>query len=434
MHPYHDICLKGALDWLQETRKASARNGLRICVLGGTGHGDKARQLAFCVGVRAKYPDAHIFFLAMPFAEGSAMVDYDMACCAAESGTVDGYYFMAGVDREPLVQDLLPHFDVLFDAIPYAVKAYWSNAVYANEQYDADQLLAPYRWLYDAHPEDDHRLRHRAFNIWDVMSRSSGIEAMPFDLALVAPLDCAPWPSLAELTTPLTSTGEVDPEATLAYIKEHVGSSDEKNLTLGYVGDYVIVHNSAGRGGRSKVAAPTVFKAIISFLVTEGVRAVQIGRHDDAKLADSVIDRRGLRLPLSNRLLAAPECLGLIGIDSLPMYMAAGVGMVKQHSKAAMILFGSTDPRHFGLPGNMNCVHVRQADSGVQYACRLSGGTCFRLPGYGTGCMLPKEANDDPEHCLNTLPPEDAAHTAVDFVREQRARRDDKTPVEEALA
>ena len=126
MHVYYERWRDAALAYMESEREKSERKGIRICVLGGTGHGDKARQLAFCGGVRAKYPDAFIFFLGMPCAGASSMVDHDMAHCAKAFGAVDAYYFMHAVGREPLIQDLVGHFDVVFDTLPYAVGTFWN--------------------------------------------------------------------------------------------------------------------------------------------------------------------------------------------------------------------------------------------------------------------------------------------------------------------
>lgn len=421
MHVYYERWRDAALAYMESARAASERTGIRVCVIGGTGHGDKARQLAFCGGVRAKYPDAFIFFLGMPFAAASGMVDYDMAHCAKTFGAVDAYYFMQGVEREPLIQDVLPSFDVVFDTIPYAVGTCWNPDPadgitwrYLCFQQNADQLLAPFRWLYDGYPELDWRLNARSFNVWDIMARTSGIDVTPWDLSYATPLECAPWPDEAELTTCLNEDGELDGAIGLKTLMNSAGSDDPKHLDLGYVGDYVVVHNSAGHGGQTKTAPACVFKSIVTFLECEGIRCVQIGRKGEAKLADSVIDRRGLRLPLVNRIMERRECLGLIGIDSLPPFMAMGLG------KPAMVLFGSTARTAHGLPNELALVRLDAKT--LRPPCPL--GLCFRMPGYGPRCMLGKDANEDPLHCLNTLPPEDAGRSAVDFATHQRALRD----------
>ena len=471
MQPYYERWRDAALTYIGAAHVASERKGIRVCVVGGTGHGDKARQLAFCGAVRRKYPDADIFFLGLPFAAASGMVDYDMAWHAKQCGAVDAYYFMQAVDKEPLIQDLVPHFDVVFDTIPYAVGTFWnqSNAqvpqwrglprsllpspragvermdmdglsasidMLAAEaqgrercrqmQYDADQLLAPFRWLYDGYPELDWRLRSRTFNIWEVMARTSGIDVDPWDLSLATPIECAPWPDEAELTTCVNPKGDLDGAIGLETIKEKTASSDESYLDLGYVGDYVMVHNSAGRSGRTKIAPPSVFKAIVAFLESEGIRSVQIGQKGEQKIADTVIDRRAVRLPLVNQIMARPDCLGLIGIDSLPPYMAQGMG------KPAMVLWGSTMRTAFGLPMHLNHTQLIREGDTLRPPCPI--GTCFRMPGYGHWCLLDKSQNETPQHCINTLPPEDAARAAVEFATHQRGLRDGTAVPEEAVA
>ena len=435
MHVYYERWRDAALAYMQGERAKSERTGIRVCVLGGTGHGDKARQLAFCGGVREKYPDAFIFFLGMPFAAASGMVDYDMAHCAKTFGAVDAYYFMQGVEREPLIQDVLAHFDVVFDTIPYAVGTFWQlgqsgpeqppghecNVANAERQVLAGQRLAPFRWLYDGYPELDWRLNARSFNVWDIMARTSGIDVTPWDLSYATPLECAPWPDAAELTTCLNEDGELDGAIGRTTLMNSAGSDDPKHLDLGYVGDYVVVHNSAGRGGQTKTVPACVFKAIVAFLEIEGIRCVQIGRKGEQKLADSVIDRRGLRLPLVNQILERSDCLGLIGIDSLPPFMAMGMG------KQAMVLFGSTARTAHGLPNELAL--VRLDEKTMRPPCPL--GLCFRMPGYGPRCLLGKEMNEDLTHCLNTLPPEDAGRAAVEFTTHQRTLRDEHPVPEE---
>jgi len=439
MQPYYERWRDAALTYIGAAHVASERKGIRVCVVGGTGHGDKARQLAFCGAVRRKYPDADIFFLGLPFAAASGMVDYDMAWHAKQCGAVDAYYFMQAVDKEPLIQDLVPHFDVVFDTIPYAVGTFWNVLgrepvdgfldkveLRALEQAKADQLLAPFRWLYDGYPELDWRLRSRTFNIWEVMARTSGIDVDPWDLSLATPIECAPWPDEAELTTCVNPKGDLDGAIGLETIKEKTASSDESYLDLGYVGDYVMVHNSAGRSGRTKIAPPSVFKAIVAFLESEGIRSVQIGQKGEQKIADTVIDRRAVRLPLVNQIMARPDCLGLIGIDSLPPYMAQGMG------KPAMVLWGSTMRTAFGLPMHLNHTQLIREGDTLRPPCPI--GTCFRMPGYGHWCLLDKSQNETPQHCINTLPPEDAARAAVEFATHQRGLRDGTAVPEEAVA
>lgn len=436
MHPFYQAFRDEALTYIEHAHHEPdcAHDGLRICVLGGTGHGDKARQLAFCGGVRDKFPDAHIFFLAMPFAAASGMVDYDMAWYAKQCGVVDAYYFMQATDREILVGDLRGRFDLLYDTIPYAVKSYWNledpenvGLTPCRTQLQADQHLAPYQWLYDGYPEHDHRLTQRTANVWDIMARSADVDVTPWHLSLATPVECAPWPDEAELMTAINSkTLEPDGAIGLQTLINSTGSSDPKLLDLGYNGDYVMVHNSAGRQGQTKVAPPEVFRAIISFLESEGIRAVQIGKLGERELHKAAIDRRGVRLPLVNQIMARPACLGLIGIDSLPMYMAFGLG------KPALILWGSTRRDNFGLPQRLNLNLVRlnpDKRGGVHPPCPL--GCCFRLPGYGRHCLMP-DNREGP--CLNILPPEDAARAAVTFATHQRGLRDGTVKTEEAVA
>lgn len=435
MNPYYATFRDCALAYIEKAHAATEKPGMRIGVLGGTGHGDKARQLCLCAALHEQHRDAHVFFLAMPFAAASGMVDYDMAYHAQQCGAVDDYYFMAAVEREPLIGDLRPHFDVLYDAIPYAVKAYWNlddpehadTLTPCRTQLQADARLAPYRWLYDGYPEHDHRLTQRGASIWDVMAQTAGVDVSPLDLSLATPVECAPWPTEAELTTVLNEeTLKPDGAIGLTTIRNSAASSDENLLDLGYVGDYVVVHNSAGRQGRTKCAPPHVFKAIVSFLETEGIRAVQVGKVGDQKLHDAVIDRRGIRLPLVNRIIGADACLGFIGIDSLPMYMAFGMG------KPAVILWGSTRRDNFGLPQMLNLNLVRlETDrrGGVHPPCPL--GCCFRMPGYGNRCLLPDNRDGA---CLNIPAPEDAARAAVSFATHQRGLRDGTVKPEEAMA
>lgn len=438
MHPYYERWRDAALVYLESVTADTERKGLRICVLGGTGHGDKARQLAFCGSLREKYRDAFIFFLGMPCAGASSMVDHDMAYHAKTALVVDGYYFMQAVGREPLIQDLIPHFDVVYDTIPYAVGTYWSprdirlhgGSRLANEywarhlrrQDAANARLAPFRWLYDGYPELDWRLNHRSFNIWDIMARTSGIDLTPWELTYATPTECAPWPDEAELTTFVNeATGALDGGIGLEIVKDGAGSDDPKHLDLGYVGDYVVVHNSAGRGGQTKTAPATVFKTIVSFLESEGIRCVQIGRKGEQQLAESVIDRRGIRLPLATQIMERPACLGLVGIDSLPKFMAMGL------HKAAMILYGSTARTAHALPNESS--FVRMDEETLRPPC--PAGVCFRMPLYGPRCLLGKQLNEDPMHCLNTLPPEDAGRAAVDFAVHQRKLRDEHPVPEE---
>ena len=434
--------IEGALDAAYEAgaperdRRATTLDGsewharhARIVILGGPGHGDHARALAFASGVREGHPAAHIAVL-MQWTGDAMMVEHEMASLAKECGVIDDFLCIGGriaedekgeivvrqdaIPREVLLTSLRQAFFAIYDCVPYAV---------GHHPFESGALI-PFRLLYDGHPDFDWRLRNSPLNIWEIMSASSGIEVTPADLSICCPVDCSKLPDDRAFIDVLGPDGQPAPKLGRRLLKEKGGIHLASKAKLKDMPDYVVLNTGAGRGGGTKKAPPEVWRAVVSYLEGAGIRSVQIGHKDDDKV-EGAVDRRGLRLPLSCRIIRDALCM--VTTESFPAYLAAGIG------KAALVLFGST-PTQFSM-GEVNCdlMAVAERDGAMRSACPM--GTCFRVPGYGDKCPLPDKVGRDDGYCLNIPSPLEAAQAAEAMATAARDIRDGTfTVTEEAVA
>ncbi len=392
---------------------AHARLDLRIGILGGKGHGDHMRTLAFANAVRYKYPEALITVI-YHFTAGGGMVEWDMMHAAKTIGVIDASIPIQALPRSILCGERVAgQFDLFFDTMPYPVGTYWNvwsdrsgmPASLGEYQGIADARLKPFRTLYDGHPLDNWRVRYDTLSQWDIMSASSGINVSEMDL--FAPTECAPMPEQADLAM-------FGPDA-LAALTESAGVDNWERAKLSGVPRYVVIHTGVGRRSEIKLAPPQVFKAIVTRLGADGIRCVQIGGKGEA-LVDDAIDRRGLRLPLSARLMGG--AIAFVATEGFIPYVGAGVGV------PGVVLFGPTLPHVFGLKGRLNLIGCKQ-DGHV----RCPAGTCFFGGGiwpageWGDKCPLGAKDNPAYPYCCNMATPAEAAEHTAQYVQRMEAAR-----------
>ena len=375
---------------------------MHIGVLGGTGHGDHMRAVAFCNALRAKHADAHIFLVTHLT---GTMVELDICHNAKAMGIIDAYVPMQQVPRELAIHHLRDLFDVLFDVMPYPVGTYWSRHRAEggigwmsddNKAFQtmANARLAPFAAMYSAHPHMYMLLKHKPIMQWEIMSMTSGYDVSENDL--IPLLELSPMP-------------EGDPAPFAAY----AGSDNEETAALKDVPRYVTIHNAAGGGGATKCAPPGVFKAIIARLKADGVRCVQVGTKDEPKMK-GVIDRRHLRVPLTAKLIAGAICH--VDVEGFLPYVAAGV------SVQSVVLFGPTPSFVFGMERNLNLLKIVGETGSKRVPCPL--GTCFWLgENWSAQCPMGEHGNPCYPHCQNFVSPDEASQSVAEFVKQREELR-----------
>jgi len=339
------------------------------------------------------------------------MVEHDMAHSAMLMGAIDAHIPLHFFGRRLLVSWLGSAFDVLFDCVPYAVGTYWKRvpedgvagvSLVTFQQMLADNALKPWLDLYTAHPVENWKLIKASYNVWQIMSASSGIDVDERDL--IPPLELAPFP------TELRLAG-VDPSLAVEKMQLGQGETDWKLAVAS--GRYVTVHNSAGGSAGMKTAPPAVFDAIVSRLAADGVRAIQVGHGDEQKIKGAK-DKRGLRLPLSARLMAG--AIAHIDIEGFLQHVARSV------DTRTFMLVGPTPYYLFRNDVTESFVELIEREQGPSTPCPL--GCCFQSSsGWAKRCALGEENNPNWPYCMNMVSPAKAAEAAAQFVRETEEKK-----------
>ncbi len=391
----------------------------RVVVLSEQGRGDQARAIAICAAIHSA--DATVHITLVGHYDGT-MAKRDMAWLARDCGVIDSYVeswpvgdaVKQRMSTADLMQVLLPHCDVLYDAMPLAVKTYWHEAD-VGIQFICDNCLAPYRILYDGHPFDNWRLKYLLKTWAELASETTGLDVKASDLACAAPVECAPPPEAEELP----------PWDTVDALMARSGSTDAGAAAVTEGLPYVVIHTGAGGDCAVKVMPKTVADAIVKRLEADGFPCVQVGVNGEQALA-TAWKRMSLRLPLTNRLIKG--AIALVDNEGFLAHMAAGLGT------SAAILFNVTPYEVYGFGGNKNIVPgvgKWTAEDGVDK--RLVGqlrrcpmGTCFWGggwtfgEGWGQGCRMGLR------ECVNWPRPAEAAEIVARFVAEKFAEREAK--------
>lgn len=410
---------EGQLDLLKQqiakAHKGLARKHIRIGVLAGTGHGDHMRGIAFCQALKRHYDEPHIF-LVMHFCGETAMTDIDLGHNAIIGGPRNAFAIAQQVPRRIAVGVLRKCFDVLYDAVPYAIGTYYNPEPTASGlvdhtpmQMEMNERLKPFLDFYLDHPLSGWKWKFEPYSQWDMMSASSGIQVDEEDL--IPPFDLADVPkdiAIADMEGKAQNPAEL-----AALLLSKGGSPSWEKAKLKDVPRYIVVHNGTSPLCDIKQAPPDVFKAIISRLKADGIRCVQVGYKDDVhepKMKD-VIDRRGFRLPITTRLIS--EAIALVDIEGFLPYVARSM------NKASVVLFGPTPVHTFVLTESIPLVNQGAAGG---MACPV--GTCFwgggfsRAERWAARCPLGEEHNPQYPHCANFMEPAKAAEIVAGAVRD----------------
>lgn len=417
MHPTHAEQIEILRDlihhrkWSTKAVKDSHQKGsLEFAVLSGEGHGDHARGIAFCNALKRKYGECHITLFTR---HCGSMVEHDMAHSAMLMGAIDAHIPLHFFGRRLLIGWLVKQFHAVFDCVPYPIGTYWSLPSYdaphaepapleLHLQAQADICLKPWLDIYTAHPTENWKLLKASYNIWQIMTASSGIDVDERDL--IPPVELAPFP------TELRLAG-VDPSLAVETMKLGQGETDWKLAEA--TGRYVTVHNSAGGSAGMKTAPPAVFDAIVSRLAADGVKAIQIGYGGEQKIKGAD-DRRGLRLPLSARLMAG--AIAHVDIEGFLQHIARAM------DTRTFMLVGPTPYYLFRNDTTEAYVELIEREQGPSTPCPF--GCCFQSStDWSKRCALGQDNNPNWPYCMNMPSSAKAAEAAAQFVRETEEKK-----------
>lgn len=402
-------------EWLSEK---AAKANTWVCVLADQGIGEMARAIALCGAVKASLGPQGTVTLVGHY--DGTMAKRDMAHRAKECLSIDNYIEAptpGGIHlpRAVLIDCLVDHFDVLYDAMPIAVKTYERSHVEAQAW--ADNRLAPYATIYHGWPIDNWRLKYEMLPWWEIMSLTTGFDIggkhLADDLFPACALECAPWPE----------ADDIPPGGSLEDLKRLSGADEADLPDLPDGVPYVVVHSGAGYGSRNKIAPKHVTDAIIKEIEDHDVPCVQVGVTGDQlfKCRHRIMD---VRLPITNQVIQGATCL--VDNEGMLNYMAQGLGV------HAAVMFSVTPYTIYGMPGNLNLVpglsrfdakdKVPKQLIGKPRACPLA--TCFWGGGWTWGenwcsrCRLEDVGFYNPENpsCMNFPKPADAAREVWQFV------------------
>ena len=305
----------------------------KVAVLAARGRGETARAIALCSRIAKRDgvpPDLVTIY-------DGTMGKLDMAW-AASAASVGNVLCVHEFPRTSMVPLLLSHYDTVYDAMPVAVGIHTRG-----DGLDVG-MLSCYAELYYGYPEMNRKLHAHGKSWWEIMSDTTGLTIEPKHLKFAVPHECAPIPAESELPPPFAGRD--------ARMKGE--SDDPKQAMLPPGGTYVTFNTSAGPRCRVKLAPPDVWIAIFDHLANLGIQVVQVGSASDwpqnneayKGVAEKIINRTGLRLPLTVRLME--QSIAYIGNEGFLHYLAAGLGL------PAVALFGPTPQGVYAFPGNLN--------------------------------------------------------------------------------
>jgi len=382
VNPIHEAIFAGLVKRVRAI--LGSHVGQTVGILGGPGHGDHCRALCLAAAVRRNAATDRIVCL---FRFNGSMVEWDLAYAAKAAGVADDVLMTPALPyRTHLRSELRSKFETFYDSMPFAVGVYphWGND---REMRQNTLCAATVGDLYSGFPMSNWKLNDRdePFSWWELARMTTELDVRPEDLPV--PLECAPLPDDAEMR----------------YFSPHPDSASrlEAGVTNWERADvhmprYVVIHNGAGGRTQTKCAPIELFNGIVSRLAADGVRCVQVGTANEP-LVKNAIDRRGLRLPLTARLMK--ESLGLVAVEGFLQYIAAGLRI------PAAIFFGPTPYSLFAMPSNLNML-----------TGKCPQGRCFWLHNrWGERCVA-----QGPEGgpCLNLPSADSAAEPVAKYIAE----------------
>ena len=349
-----------------------------ILVVGGPGHGDHCRELA----IAAAYPEGRNVVALMQF--NGSLVEWDLGEAAVKAGTVDAFVVSQLPSRGVLLSDpwLREHFTII-DAIPFAPTIYHQTGRHHPAE---EEMLRPFLRYYSDHPWSLWRIADEGMTWWEIASACLGMTVTPD--AIPVPLECSAPPTPEQYST----CGPVDD---IDLLVNTSGSSNWEKADLHGISRYVLVQNAAGGGAKSKIAPPELFDGIVARLALDGVRCVQVGLETEPRIKDA-IDRRGLRLPLTCRLLKG--AIAHIACEGFMQYPGFGLKL------PGVCFFGPTPWQLFWHNRNLNVI---RGGSGL-----CPNNSCFWLTNkWGIGCMA-----FDGGYCAKMPQPKDCLDDISKFV------------------
>lgn len=367
---------------------------MTTAVISEDGRGEVARAIVVAAALRERLPNERIV-LTMQY-DGTP-AKRDMAEHAKMCGTIDAYALLMKVPVPMLVDDLKPHCKTIYDAGPLPIGRYEDGRL------DGD-ALGKYRYQYDAHPFARWTLKIANETQWEIAARTSGLPISPLDLALAAPV---------ELPDPLVpGADELPPEGIL---RNDARMADEchnwEKAEVHSVPRYIVIHFSAGPRAFTKMPPVEVMQAIVEHAERLGVKTVQVGRSHtgDDTLVKGAIDRRNVRLPLTNRLIQG--ALLCVAPEGFIPYMCYGIGT------PCVVLFGPTPVDLYGFPGFVNAMRLTEkGHAACPYGTCFAGGGFAPEENWAENCPIEqytdekgKPANPSRPRCHNFVEAEAAA-------------------------
>ena len=303
-------------------------------VMSARGRGETARAIALCSRIAKRDgepPDLVTIY-------DGTMGKLDMAHAAKQKGSVGNALCVHEFPRTSMLPILRDHYEMVYDAMPVAV------GVHTRKGGLDVARLGCYADLYAGYPHNNWQMARHGKSWWEIMSDTTGLTIEPKHLKFAVPHECAPIPAESELPPPFAGRD--------ARMKGE--SDDPKQAMLPPGGTYVTFNTSAGPRCRVKLAPPDVWIAIFDHLANLGIQVVQVGSASDwpqnneayKGVAEKIINRTGLRLPLTVRLME--QSIAYIGNEGFLHYLAAGMGL------PAVALFGPTPQGVYAFPGNLN--------------------------------------------------------------------------------
>jgi len=371
------------------------RKKSRVAVLTAEGRGEVARAICTTAAIHSPKGGVDMY---VPY-DGTA-AKHDMCAKAAEDGIITRMIPTPDLPRTIRLSALLRHYREVWDMC--------SVVPVCHDPYGHLRVAADYGDLYYGYPQANWRLKYLGEPWWEIASSILGMPVDPKLLAHAAPLDVSA--EIDEATLPPTYM-------TFALDERCKGQTDNwERVELKGVPRYVVISTSAGAGSQVKCAPKDVWDAIAGHLERIDVRCVHVGFKTDGQPDCDVIDRRGTRLPLVNRLIKDSLCY--IGNEGFLHYMAYGLQV------PAVALYGPTPIDAYGFPGHLPLI---RGDGKGHAACPL--GTCFwaARENWGHECIMAGAYTRDPDGterpvnpnalaCINMPEPDAAAGAVGEFV------------------
>jgi len=303
-------------------RAIREREGKPLCaVFKWGGFGDFYQQMALAVAA-LRHHDFGVHMVIITSIHG-AKADIDLAAGVSSLPAID-VGLMPPCDMWRTLEMLREQCEIVYHMPGYAVRTHIQKGFNDAEQKRANLCLEPYKSLYFDWPKSNQQLCH--VSQWDVMSDTVGFRVEPTDFFVSE--------RLAEIG---------DEHMSMGMLRDEAVRSAERGALHG-VGKYVVVHNTGGGGSVTKHIPDDVFQAGIDTISALGYRVVQVGAKSEKKYK-RVIDRRGLRWPLSVRLMNGADAY--FGLEGAMAYVAFACGT------RSLVAYGSTPEGVFAFPGSI---------------------------------------------------------------------------------